>query len=126
MFNALNTIASFCRLDPIKARDLILDLSNYFRGTLKSEEFVTLNKELELIESYLNIEKARFGERIQIQYEIDEKLRDILIPQFILQPLVENAIKHGLTKKHDGGLVKIKVQDIKDKVFLKLVTQELE
>ncbi|CCJ34009.1 LytS/YhcK type 5TM receptor domain-containing protein [Caloramator australicus] len=120
LFNALNTIASFCRLDPIKARDLILDLSNYFRGTLKSEEFVTLNKELELIESYLNIEKARFGERIQIQYEIDEKLRDILIPQFILQPLVENAIKHGLTKKHDGGLVKIKVQDIKDKVFFEV------
>ncbi|KRQ87158.1 Sensor histidine kinase YpdA [Caloramator mitchellensis] len=116
LFNALNTIASFCRINPMKAKDLILDLSNYFRGTLKTEEFVPLSKEIELIEAYLNIEKARFGDRINIEYRIDDSILDYYIPHFILQPIVENAIKHGLTTKSDGGEIIIKVCEIGDRL----------
>lgn len=114
LFNALNTIASFCRINPMKAKDLILDLSSYFRATLKSEEFVPLSKEIELIEAYLNIEKARFGDRINIEYQIDENALDEFVPHFILQPIVENSIKHGLTAKTEGGEIVIKVKEMDD------------
>lgn len=116
LFNTLNTIASFCRIEPMKAKDLILDLSNYFRATLKSEEFVPLSKEIELIEVYLNIEKARFGDRIKVDYQINEQILDYYVPHFILQPIVENAVKHGLTAKTDGGEIVIKVNELGDKL----------
>ena len=120
LFNALNTIASFCRIDPMKAKELILDLSSYFRATLKTEEFIPLSKEIELIESYLNIEKARFGERIKVDYQIDENILDDFVPHFILQPIVENSIKHGLTTKIDGGEIVIKVKQIGDKLYFEV------
>jgi two-component system LytT family sensor kinase len=114
LFNALNTISSFCRTNPLKARELILNLSNYFRNTLRREnDFVTLGQEMELIESYLYIEKARFGDRLQLFMDIPENLRSITIPIFILQPLVENSVKHGIAPNLAGGSIFItaKVSD---------------
>lgn len=109
LFNALNTIASFCRTNPNRARDLILQLSNYFRGTLKrNEEFVKVIDELNLINSYIFIEKARFGDRLNFVCEMDDGIKDIKIPTFLLQPLIENAIKHGISPKEDGGSVFLK------------------
>lgn len=111
LFNALNTISSFCRTNPTKARELILNLSNYFRNTLKREEdFVTLRQELELIESYLYIEKARFGERLQLYMDISEELKSITIPIFMLQPIVENSVKHGIAPNINGGNIFIAVK----------------
>lgn len=111
LFNALNTISSLCRTNPLKARDLILNLSNYFRNTLRREEdFVQLSNEIELIESYLYIEKARFGERLKLFIDVPEELGTIRIPVFILQPLVENSIKHGISPKVDGGSVTVSVK----------------
>jgi two-component system, LytTR family, sensor kinase len=113
LFNALNTISSFCRTNPLKARELILNLSNYFRNTLKREnDFVTLGQELELIESYLYIEKARFGERLQLYIDIPEEFKSITIPIFVLQPIVENSVKHGIAPNIDGGNIFITVKSI--------------
>lgn len=113
LFNALNTITSFCRTNPLKARELILNLSNYFRTTLKREnDFVTLEQELELIESYLYIEKARFGERLQLYIDIPEELNSIIIPIFVLQPIVENSVKHGIAPNVNGGNIFITVKTL--------------
>lgn len=106
LFNALNTIASFCRTNPLKARELILSLSNYFRGTLKrNDEFVEIKDEIDLINSYIEIEKARFGDRLNFYCDIDGKIKEYKIPTFILQPIVENSIKHGISPKAVGGSV---------------------
>lgn len=111
LFNALNTIASFCRTNPVRARELILDLSNYFRQTLnRREDFVTMRREISFLNSYLSIEKARFGNRLAINIDIPDELQDAKMPAFVLQPLVENSIKHGILPKADGGSVTVKAE----------------
>lgn len=111
LFNALNTIASFCRTDPSKARELILYLSNFFRKTLnRDSNFVTVDEEISLVNSYLSIEKARFGERLNVIYDIPEELSNKSIPAFIIQPLVENSIKYGISPLPDGGIIHISIK----------------
>lgn len=108
LFNALNTISSMCRIEPLKARELLLKLSNYFRATIEtSPDLVDINKEISTVKCYLDIEKARFGDNfnVQINVPLDTHLK---VPPLILQPLVENAIKHGLVGKQ-GGLIIIDV-----------------
>lgn len=108
LFNALNTIVSFIRFRPEKARELLIHLGDYFRRNLHdSGGFVTLEEELQHVEAYLAIERARFDDKLQVTYEIDPSTRHLLVPGLILQPLVENAIKHGLLPKRDGGIVTI-------------------
>jgi LytS/YehU family sensor histidine kinase len=112
LFNALNTIISFCRTDPDKARNLLIKLSHFFRKTLKeNNKMIKLEAELEHIDNYVAIEKARFGEELQIKKDVAEKFLELKLPGFILQPLVENAIKHGISPKVGGGKVEIKVQN---------------
>lgn len=118
LFNALNTISSFCRTNPLRARELILDLSNYFRKTLnRTDDFIQLSEEIELINSYLSIEKARFGDRLKLYIDIPEKLLTMKVPIFVIQPLVENAIKHGISPKALGGTIFIKVLESGDEVI---------
>lgn len=118
LFNALNTISSFCRTNPSKARELIIDLSNYFRQTLKREEdFAYLKDELEFTKSYISIEEARFGNRLKLIIDIPDKMMTAKVPAFILQPIVENAIKHGILPKPEGGSVYLKAS-FKDKDIL--------
>ncbi|MDQ6418452.1 histidine kinase [Paenibacillus sp. LHD-117] len=109
LYNALNSIASLCIDEPRKAEQLTLDLSHYLRGSFDFkhlESLTTLGKELELIEAYINIEKARFGNRLQVEYDVDANPQTRM-PPLILQPLVENAIRHGLMSNLRGGTVKI-------------------
>lgn len=121
LFNALNTIASFCRTNPVRARELIIDLSNYFRQTLKrAEDFVLLKDEIEFLQSYLSIEKARFGERLKLIIDIPEDMMNIKMPVFILQPIIENSIKHGILPKPEGGSVLVKASYIKDEVIFSI------
>ena len=106
LFNSLNTIASFCRTAPDRARELILDLSLYMRKNLDSSRgFIPLADELAQVNSYLAIEQARFGERIRVSLDVEPGCEDWPIPSLIIQPLVENAVKHGLRSKEDGGTV---------------------
>jgi two-component system sensor histidine kinase LytS len=108
LFNALNTIVSMCRTNPEEARNLIIELSDFFRRSLKTaRDFVTLREEIEHVDSYLTLEKARFGPRLTIIKNIDNDVMNIMIPTFTLQPLVENAVKHGLLAKEEGGTVSI-------------------
>jgi len=111
LFNALNTISSFCRSNPNRARELIVDLSHYFRKTLnKREDFIPLREEMFFLDSYLSIEKARFGKRLTIDIEVPEELQDLKMPVYILQPLIENSIKHGILPKAEGGIVSVKAE----------------
>lgn len=117
LFNTLNTISSFCRTDPIKARELILSLSNYFRQTLKREDdFLTLKEEYDFLNSYLSIEKSRFGKRLKIKINFPKDLLQYKTPVFLLQPLIENSINHGILPKPSGGTVTIEVYSSDDKL----------
>lgn len=108
LFNALHTTSFFVRKDPNKAREIIIDLSTYLRYNLENTcKLVPLEMELEQVKAYFNIEKARFGDKISLNIDVDENVKDINIPSLIIQPLVENSIKHGLLKKREGGFVNI-------------------
>lgn len=108
LFNALNTISAVIRREPDKARELILHLSQFFRSNLKQNvETVTLREELAHVNAYLTIEKARFSDRLDVEIAIDDALLERNVPSFTLQPLVENAIKHGTSNLLEAGKVRI-------------------
>ncbi len=110
LFNSLNTIASFCRSDSGRARELILDLSRYMRRNLDSSRgFVPLAGELEQIDAYLAIEKARFGERVNVLMNVAPGCGEWPIPSLIIQPIVENAVKHGISRREEGGTVTLNI-----------------
>lgn len=108
LFNALNTVTAFLRNDPNRARELIIDLSTYLRYNLDyGDRLVHISKELEQVKAYVEIEKARFGDKLEVYYEIDPAL-DIKIPSLIIQPIVENSIKHGILEGSGSGVVWVK------------------
>ncbi len=108
LFNALNTIGAVIRRDPPKARELVQHLSHFFRSNLKQNVgMVTLKEELAHIHAYLTIEKVRFTDRLEVTTEIEDSLLDHKIPTFTLQPLVENAIKHGIANLLENGQIHI-------------------
>lgn len=108
LFNALHTISSFVRINPDKARETIINLSTYLRYNLENaSKHLPLRNELEQVEAYINIEKARFGDKIEVEFNIPEEIKNIELPTLIIQPLVENSIKHGILKKREGGKITI-------------------
>lgn len=110
LFNAINTIVSLVRTSPESARDLLIHLSDFFRMNMQnSKELISIKEEIQRIEAYLKIEKARFGEKLELVYALDGDLQDE-IPPLIIQPIVENAVKHGINKSINGGCVKISVR----------------
>ncbi|WP_319779491.1 LytS/YhcK type 5TM receptor domain-containing protein [Maridesulfovibrio sp.] len=110
LFNSLNTVTSFCRTNPDRARELLLELSKYMRKNLDSSRgYVPLHEELAQLQSYLAIEQARFGERIKVDLNVEETCLDWPIPPLIIQPLVENSVKHGLMGREEGGTITIKI-----------------
>ena len=121
LFNALNTIVALCRIDPMLARDLLLHLSTYLRNNLSGigDFLVSVDKEMENVQAYLAIEQARFPNKFDVQIVIDDNVRDLLIPPFIIQPLVENAIKHGEFKKAKvKGIVHIEIKADADNLIV--------
>lgn len=109
MYNAITAIRYLCIKDPHAARDALGDFAQFLRDNLESinnTRPVTLQRELGHVEAYLDLEKLRFGDKINVEYEINEE--NILMPAMTLQPLVENAVKHGITKKVEGGNIWIK------------------
>jgi signal transduction histidine kinase len=104
LFNALTTIGYLIQAAPPRALDTLLRLTSLLRAVLRSEgEFTTLGGELDLVEAYLDIERARFETRLRVRIEVPEDLRDLSVPPLILQPLVENAVKHGIAPLRHGG-----------------------
>ncbi len=112
LFNTLNSINALVGSDPEAARRVLAQLAEVLRYSLESDRqpLVPLSEELRFVETYLAIEKARFGRRLQIQMEIDESARPLLVPPMILQPLAENAVKHGIAPKEEGGELTLRVQ----------------
>ena len=117
LFNALNTITATCRINPEQSRELLLKLASIFRKTLKRDaKETTLEKEIEFCRDYLGIEKVRLGDRLKVDWDLPEKAHEYVIPPFIIQPLVENSIRHGIQPLEDKGKIEIKVQKLNDKL----------
>jgi signal transduction histidine kinase len=109
LFNSLNTIAQLISSDPAKAEACVERLAEIFRYMLSRAhlEFVPLAEELKVAEAYLEIERARFSDDLTVEKKIDERAKQVPLPGLILQPLVENAVKHGISRKIGGGRVTI-------------------
>ena len=107
MFNTLNSISSLVRFDPDTARELIIKLATILRRLLNSTDaFVPLREEVEFIDNYLDIEVVRFGrDKLRVMKELEPESLDVMVPSMLLQPLVENSIKHGLSSKIEGGSI---------------------
>ncbi|MEH0842963.1 histidine kinase [Micromonospora sp. CPCC 205711] len=112
IYNALTAIGSFVRTDPERARELILEFAEFTRYSFRAHgEFTTLAEELRSIDRYLTIERARFGDRLQVRLEIAPEVLPVTLPFLCLQPLVENAVRHGLSRKPGTGMVSIEARD---------------
>jgi two-component system LytT family sensor kinase len=119
LFNTLNSVSSLIRTDPDQARVMVVRLSKVLRRLLrKHENFSTLREELNFIEDYLAIEVVRFGDKLRFEKDVSDNTLDMLVPSMLLQPLVENSIKHGLSSKVEGGTIRIRAQRNESKLNL--------
>jgi two-component system LytT family sensor kinase len=109
LFNTLNSISTLIRINPEQARAMVMRLSRIMRGRLRSQDhFAPLRDELDFVEDYLSIELVRFGDKLTVVKQIDPATLDMLIPSMLLQPLIENSIKHGISGKVDGGTITLR------------------
>lgn len=112
VYNALTTIASFIRTDPVRARELLIEFADFTRYSFRTAgEYTTLSDELTNIERYIRLEKARFGNRLNIKLQIAPEVLTVVLPFLALQPLVENAVRHGLASKPNGGTITITAEN---------------
>ena len=119
LFNTLNSVSSLIRSDPDQARVMLVRLSKVLRRLLrKHENFSALRDELSFIEDYLAIEVVRFGDKLRFEKEIAEDTLEMLVPSMLLQPLVENSIKHGLGSKVEGGTIRIRTHRSESRLYL--------
>jgi LytS/YehU family sensor histidine kinase len=109
LFNSLNSIAALTSTDPARARDMAVRLSDFLRNTLGlgEKQSVPWRDELELTRTYLEVEKVRFGARLNVEMEVDEDCAECEVPPLVLQPLIENAIRHGIATLVEGGTVRV-------------------
>ena len=121
LFNTLNSITSLVRLKPDLAREMIGKLANILRVLLKDREaFVPLHEELSFIDDYLAIEVVRFGEKLRVVKEIADETPNVVVPSMLLQPLIENSIKHGLEPRINGGTVTLRSRVVGDRLVLEV------
>lgn len=112
VYNALTAIESFVRSDPDRARDLLLGFADFTRSTFREySQYVTLAEELHLVETYLELERARFGDRLAVTLRVAPETLSVRVPSLVLQPLVENAIRHGLERRSGSSLLQIVAAD---------------
>ncbi|MFD0773524.1 sensor histidine kinase, partial [Streptomonospora algeriensis] len=111
LFNTLNTIASKVHTDTEETRQLLVRLSDFFRYVVRQEgHFAEFGQEYFFVRTYVSLEQARYGDRVRVRYDIDPQVLTAHVPVLIIQPLVENAIKHGLSGKVEGGTVTLKAR----------------
>jgi two-component system, LytTR family, sensor histidine kinase LytS len=122
LFNAINVIVSLIRINPDKARTLLISLSQFIRQNLSgsTKSTSTLKEECQHVKAYLSIEEARFFDRLQVEYELDEEAMQSVVPSITLQPLVENAIKHGMKNQSEGFILKVSITSGNDGVTVKV------
>ena len=122
VYNTLSTIAAMCDTSPKQAKYLTIDFSQYLRrniNTLNGEAIIPFEQEMEHVECYLKIEKARFRERLNVIYSIGCK--EFSVPPLTIQPIVENAVKHGITKKAEGGTIKICTYEENENYIIEII-----
>jgi LytS/YehU family sensor histidine kinase len=111
LFNVLNTIASKARTDPDDARHLLLRLSDFFRYSIRQDgQFAEFAQEYFYVRTYLSLEQARYGDSLDVRLDVDPQVLSVQVPVLTIQPLVENAVKHGLAEKVGGGTVSLKAR----------------
>jgi len=111
LFNALNTLFGSIPREAPEARHMVLNLADIFRYFLQSERtYVPLSREMQIVRAYLEVEQLRLGDRLRVELQVDEAALDVPVPVLSVQPLVENAIKHGVAPSAEGGYVRVKVQ----------------
>jgi sensor histidine kinase YesM len=122
LYNALNSIAALAHIDSARTEEMALSLSKLFRYNLNREENMTstLRQEIEMVQLYLQIEKQRFADRLSFEVSISENLLERNVPRFLIQPLVENAIKHGVSKITGQGIVKLKIYEEGTSLFIEI------
>lgn len=111
--NTLGAIGHFCRVDAAKAQQLLHDLSTYLRSTFElTADCVPLEEEMKIVRAYLDIETVRLGPRLDVRYDLAVELSDCMIPPFTIQPLVENAVRHGIAVRRRGGTIQISIRAV--------------
>lgn len=120
LYNSLNSIAVLAHINPEKTENMAIGLSELFRYSINKENktFVTVDEELEMVKKYLEIEENRFEDKLIYQIVVDEKTKETLIPKFLIQPLAENAIKHGLSKIKEIGKITIEVKQLEKELII--------
>ncbi|MFD1616271.1 sensor histidine kinase [Gelatiniphilus marinus] len=123
LYNALNSIAGLAYKSPEKTEKMALSLSNLFRYSInkKGQQMSTVKEEVLMVQNYLEIEKIRFGERLTFILEVDKTLENEAIPMYILQPLVENAIKHGVSQIRDEGLIVLEIKQEDGNLLIRVI-----
>lgn len=121
-FNALNTISALIRINSEKARSLLAQLSHFFRSNLQGvrKNLLPLSKELEQVEAYRQLEQARFPKRVEMQTKVDPELKNVLVPPFLIQVLVENAFKHAFGNRKSGNKIIVSAKKQKNKVTIQV------
>ena len=126
LFNSLNSIASLVLSNPQRAEQAVLDLADLFRASLaRPGTLVSWREELELSRRYLSIEQYRFGDRLQLDWQVRNVPDDLLIPQLTLQPLLENAVTYGIQPRIEGGVVQVKAECVAG-IFVLEVSNPIE
>lgn len=121
LFNTLNTGAALVRRQPEEVERLLLDLADLFRAALAGPRDISLEDELALARRYLEIESLRFGERLRVAWKLPRELPKVTVPALSIQPLVENAIRHGIERRPDGGEIEIAVTTTPDTVVVRII-----
>ncbi|HEX8736746.1 MAG TPA: histidine kinase [Pyrinomonadaceae bacterium] len=122
LFNTLNSISSLVLTNPAKAHAMIARLGDFLRLTLdyNEDQMVLLREELRFLRSYLEIEQTRFSDRLQVEFDVENDILSAVVPHLILQPVVENSIKHAIARRSAGGVIRIKAGRSEDKLCLQI------
>lgn len=120
LYNALNSIASLAQTDGAKTEKMALSLSDLFKYTInrKGKKNSTIGDEVEMVKNYLEVEQIRFGDRLSYQIDVDENLNNLEIPMFLIQPLIENAVKHGISKIEESGIIHLKISKSANNIII--------
>ncbi|NOU61406.1 sensor histidine kinase [Marinifilum caeruleilacunae] len=111
LYNSLNSIATLTHINPEKTEEMALSLSDFFRYAInhKDQDMIEVQQEVEIARTYLHIEKVRFGDRLEFYIEIEDSILKNLVPRFLIQPLIENSIKHGISAIQEKGIIKLEI-----------------
>jgi two-component system sensor histidine kinase AlgZ len=120
LFNTLNSLLALIHKNPVEAEKLLLNLVDLFRSSLSRSTELTLQEELDIARRYLEIEQQRFGPRMQVVWQFSENLPALMVPALCLQPLAENAVKHGIQPNPNGGLIQVRAESVQDGALVEI------